>query len=185
MDFWVRLIAIFLGLLSCFYGYPLFRFFLILGGLFYGYVYGQVFFVDYQPWLAVLLGVGLAIVLAVLAYPFWSIGVGAVGAALGFMILAELALALNLPHLGVILAGVLGAVILGWAFFQARDFFVMVATAFHGAVQVLYGLGIVHGAVSFGYGRSNVLAILGIAILGSLGVVVQSSLFKGRTTYSR
>ena len=185
MDFYVRLIAILLGLLSCFYGYPLFRFFLILGGLFYGYIYGQAFFAAYHPVVTVLVAVGLAVLLAVLAYPFWSIGVGAVGAALGFIILAELALALNLPHLGIVLVGILGAVILGFGFFQARDLFVMVTTAFNGAVQALYGLGLIHGAISFGFGQGNIMALLGIAILGSLGLAVQYSMFKGRRQYSQ
>lgn len=185
MDFWIRLIAIALGLLSCFYGYPLFRFFLVLAGLFYGYLYGQAFWAAYHPILAVVLGIVLAVILAVLAYPFWSIGVGAIGAALGFMILAELALALNLPHIGVVLVGVLGAVILGFAFFQARDLFVMVATAFNGAVQTLYGLGVVHGALSFGLGQGNILAFVGIIILGSLGLASQYAMFKEKRIYSK
>ena len=37
VDPWIRIAAILIGLASCFYGYPLFRFFLILGGLLYGY----------------------------------------------------------------------------------------------------------------------------------------------------
>lgn len=184
MDTWVRIFAIVLGLLSCFYGYPLFRFFLVLGGLFYGYLYGQTFFAEYQPAIAILMGAGLAVILAILAYPFWSIGVGAIGAALGFMILTELAAALDLPLVGLLLVGVLGAVILGYAFFQARDFFVMVATAYNGAVQALYGLGIIHGAFSFGFGQGNVLALLSIIILGSLGLAVQYAMFKEKKRYS-
>ena len=184
MDFWIRLLAIALGLLSCFYGYPLFRFFLVLAGLFYGYLYGQAFFAHSHPFLAVLMGIGLAVVLAALAYPFWSIGVGAIGAALGFIILSELALALLLPHVGVLLVGVLGAVIVGFAFFQARDFFVMVTTALNGAVQTLYGLGILHGAISFGHGQGNILALLAILILGALGLAVQYGMFKEKRLYS-
>jgi hypothetical protein len=36
MEIWVWFAAIFVGLGSCFYGYPLFRIFLILDGLIYG-----------------------------------------------------------------------------------------------------------------------------------------------------
>jgi hypothetical protein len=107
-----------------------------------------------------------------------------VGAALGFMILGELGLVMNFPHLVVLLMGLLGAVGLGFAFFSARDFFVMVATAFNGAVQTLYGLGLVHGAISFGSGQGNVLALLAIGILGATGFAVQYAMFKDRRQYS-
>jgi|GEM_PF-734922 len=183
MDIWVRLLAVCLGLISCFYGYPLFRFILVISGLFYGYLYGQAFLAAYHPLIGLLVGVVLAIILALLAYPFWSIGVAIIGAVAGFMILAELALVLLLPHVAVWLAGALGAVLLGYGFFQARDFFVMVTTAYNGAVQTLYGLGVIHGAVSFGFGQGNVLAMLVIIILGSVGLVVQVKMFKDRRRY--
>jgi len=96
MDTWIGVAAILVGLASCFYGYPLFRIFLILAGLIYGYLLGQFFTPGSQPWLALLIGVGAAVVLALLAYPLWSIGVIIIGAALGFMILGALGLALNL-----------------------------------------------------------------------------------------
>ena len=184
MDVWVRIFAILVGLASCFYGYPIFRIFLVWSGLLYGYLYGQAFFAAGNPVLAILAGLAVAVVLAVLAYPLWSFGVVAVGAALGFMILGVLGLVMNFPHLGVLLMGLLGALSLGFAFFAARDFFVMVATAFNGAVQTFYGLGLVHGAISFGFGQGNALALLAIGILGATGVAVQYAMFKDRRTYS-
>ena len=121
VDPWVRVAAILIGLASCFYGYPLFRIFLVLAGLFYGFIYGQVFYPASHPFMAILIGVIAAVVLALLAYPLWSLGVVAVGAALGFMILGELGLVLNLPEFGVILLGIMGAVILGLLSSAARD----------------------------------------------------------------
>jgi hypothetical protein len=183
MDPWVRIIAIIMGLASCFYGYPLFRIFLILSGLFYGFLYGQSFYPASHPLMAILIGVVAAVVLAVLAYPLWSIGVIAVGAALGFMIAGELGLVLNLPEMGVIGLGFLGAAVLGLLFYRARDLFVMVATAYNGAMQVVYGLGLFHGALAIGHG-ANSLAVLAIVILGSLGFALQYSMFKDQRQYS-
>jgi hypothetical protein len=107
-----------------------------------------------------------------------------VGAALGFMILGELGLALNFPETGVILLGMLGALILGFLFYRARDLFVMVATAYNGAAQVIYGLGLVHAALAIGVGRANFLAVVAIVILGSLGFAAQYAMFKDQRKYS-
>src|SRR4030042_6562281 len=96
MDTWIGVAAILVGLASCFYGYPLFRIFLIMAGLIYGYLLGQSFTPGSQPWLALLIGVGAAGVLALLAYPLWRIGVIVIGAALGCMIRGSLGLALTL-----------------------------------------------------------------------------------------
>jgi hypothetical protein len=184
IDPWVRITAIIIGLASCFYGYPLFRIFLVLSGLFYGFLYGQAFYPASHPFMALLIGVIAAVILAFLAYPLWSLGVVAVGAALGFMILGELGLVLNFPEFGVILLGILGAVILGFLFFRARDLFVIVATAYNGAVQVIYGLGLFHAAQAIGLGRRNFLAVAAILVLGSLGFLTQYTMFKDRRTYS-
>jgi hypothetical protein len=184
VDPWIRIVAIIIGLASCFYGYPLFRIFLVLAGLFYGYLYGQSFYPTSHPMISLLVGVLAAVVLAILAYPLWSIGVIAVGAALGFMILGELGLALNFPEIGVILIGFLGAMILGFLFYRARDLFVIVATAYNGAAQVIYGLGLVHGALAIGLGQANFLAVVAIVILGSLGFAAQYTMFKDQRKYS-
>ena len=184
VDPWIRIAAIIIGLASCFYGYPLFRIFLILAGLFYGYLYGQSFYPSSHPMIPLLVGVIAAVILSILAYPLWSIGVIAVGAALGFMILGELGLALNFPEIGVILLGILGALVLGFLFYRARDLFVMVATAYNGAAQVIYGLGLVHAALAIGIGRANFLAVVAIVILGSLGFTAQYTMFKDQRKYS-
>jgi hypothetical protein len=184
VDPWVRVAAIIIGLAGCFYGYPLFRLFLVLAGLFSGFIYGQSFYPASHPMMAILIGVMAAVVLALLAYPLWSIGVVAVGAALGFMILGELGLVLNLPEIGVILMGITGAVILGLLFFRARDLLVMVATAYNGAVQVIYGLGLFHAALILGPGGRNFLAMAAILVLGSLGFIIQYSMFKDRRKYA-
>jgi hypothetical protein len=86
MDAWLGIAAILVGLVSGFYGYPLCRILLILAGFIEGYVLGQSFVPVGYPWIAPVIGIGAAVVLAVLAYPLWSIGVIVIGAALGFLI---------------------------------------------------------------------------------------------------
>jgi uncharacterized membrane protein len=56
MDAWFGIAAILVGLASCFYGYPLFRIFLILSGLIYGYVLGHAWAPASHPWLSLAIG---------------------------------------------------------------------------------------------------------------------------------
>jgi len=181
---WFGGAAILIGLASCFYGYPLFRILLILAGLFYGYLLGQSFFSDSHPWLALMIGLGAAVLLAVLAYPMWSIGVVIIGAALGFTILSSLGYALNASQVVVILLGLLGAAVLGFLFYGARDLFVILATAFNGALLVVFGLGALFPGMVLGGEGVNLLGIVAIVFLGGFGFAVQYGMFKDRRTYS-
>jgi len=176
--------AFLVGLVSCFYGYPLFRIFLILAGLIYGYLLGQFLAPASHPWLALIIGLGAAVFLAMLAYPLWSIGVIVIGAALGFMSFSSLGIALNASQGVLISLGALGATVVGVLFYRLRDLFVMLATAFNGAVQLVYGLGLIFPAMAFGGGRSNFLAVWAIVVLGGFGFAVQYGMFKDRRTYS-
>jgi hypothetical protein len=184
METWLGVVAILVGLAGCFYGYPLFRIFLILAGLIYGYLLGQSLVPASHPWIALVIGFGAAVILAMLAYPLWSIGVIVIGAALGFMILSSLGIALNASQGVLILLGILGATVVGVLFYRARDLFVMLATAFNGAVQLVYGLGLIFPALAFGGGRSNFTAVLAMMVLGGFGFAVQYGMFKDRRTYS-
>ena len=185
MDAWFGIATILVGLAGCFYGYPLFRLFLILAGLIYGYLFGHSFVPASHPWLALVIGVGVAVILAMLAYPLWSIGIILIGAALGFMIMSAIGLALTLSQGAVLLLGVLGAAALGFLFYHTRDLFVMLATAFNGAVQVVYGLNLVFPPVlALWSGRANFLAVAAMVVLGGFGFAVQYGMFKDRRTYS-
>jgi Domain of unknown function (DUF4203) len=184
MDQWFWLAAVIVGLVSCFYGYPLFRILLILAGLIYGYLLGQALAPGSNAWLALACGLGFAIVLAVFAYPLWGIGVILVGAALGFMFLHFLGAALNASPAVIILLGIMGAVIFGILFYHLKDLIVMVATAFNGAALVVFSLGWYVPALAFGGGRANILDIVIMLVLGGLGFALQYSMFKGRRLYS-
>jgi hypothetical protein len=184
MDAWFGIAAILVGLASCFYGYPLFRVFLILAGLIYGYALGHAWAPASHPGLSLLLAIGAAVLLAVLAYPLWSIGVIVVGAALGFMIFISLGLTLNVSQAILVLLGVIGAAAVGILFYHVRDLFVMLTTAFNGAVLVVLGLGWHVSALAYGSGRANLPAIIMILVLGAFGFAVQYGMFKERRTYS-
>lgn len=184
MDAWFGIAAILVGLASCFYGYPLFRIFLILAGLIYGYALGHFWVPASHPGVSLAIGLGAAVILAALAYPLWSIGVIVVGAALGFMILFSLGLALNASQWALILLGVLGAAAVGMLFYHVRDLFVMLTTAFNGAVLVVLGLGWYIPALAYGGGRATLPGLVIMVVLGAFGFAVQYGMFKERRTYS-
>jgi hypothetical protein len=184
MDMWFWVAAIFVGLASCFYGYPLFRIFLILAGLIYGYLLGQLLAPASHPWLSLGIGIVAAVILAVLAYPLWSIGVIIVGGALGFMFLSSLGLALNASQVVTILLGFMGALAVGFLFYNLRDLFVMLTTAFNGAALVVLGLSVYVPALVFRDGQANFLDLAIMVVLGCFGFAVQYGMFKDRRTYS-
>jgi hypothetical protein len=184
MDQWFWLAAILVGLVSCFYGYPLFRMLLIVAGLIYGYVLGQTLAPANYPWLSLACGIGFAVVLAVFAYPLWSLGVVLVGAALGFGLLHFIGAALNDTPAIIILLGVMGAIVFGILFYNVKDLLVIVATAFNGAALAVFGLSWYIPVMAFGGGRANILDIVVMMVLGGLGFALQFSMFRGRRTYS-
>jgi hypothetical protein len=184
MDQWFWLAAIVVGLVSCFYGYPLFRILLVIAGLIYGYLLGQTLAPVSHPWLSLALGIVLAVMLAVFAYPLWSIGVVLVGAALGFVLLHFIGAALNATPTIIILLGIMGAIIFGILFYTVKDLLVIVATAFNGAALVVFGLSYYILVMAFGGGRANILDLVVMVVLGGLGFALQFSMFRGRRTYS-
>ena len=124
MDAWFGIGAILVGLAGCFYGYPLFRIFLILAGLSMATcsaipLWRKPSMDSPGDWPRA------AVILAMFAYPLWSIGIIVIGAALGFMILSSIGIALNTSQGAASLLGVLGAAALGFLFYHARDLFVM------------------------------------------------------------
>ncbi|MDD2902530.1 MAG: DUF4203 domain-containing protein [Syntrophales bacterium] len=184
MDTWFGIGAILVGLASCFYGYPLFRIFLILSGLIYGYGLGHAWIPASHPGFSLVIALAAAVIMAVLAYPLWSIGVIIVGVVLGFTIMVSLGLALNLSQTVLILLGVGGGVAVGLLFYQVRDLFVMLTTAFNGAALVVLGLGWHFPVLAFGGGRANLPNLVIMVVLGAFGFAVQYGMFKERRTYS-
>ncbi len=186
MDAWFGIATILVGLAGCFYGYPLFRIFLILAGLIYGYLFGHSFMPASHPLMALAIGFGVAAILAMFAYSLWSISIIVIGAVLGFMILSSIGFALKVSQGALILLGVLGAAALGFLFYQTKDLLVMLATAFNGAVQVIYGLNLLFPPIlALWSGRANFFSIAVIVVLGGFGFAVQYRMFKDLRTYSK
>jgi hypothetical protein len=184
MDVWMGIVAVIVGLVTCFYGYPLFRVLLILAGLIGGYALGQSLIQTGHPWVSLGMGLVAAVVLGVLAYPLWSLGVTISGAVLGFIILSAMGVALDASQGVVILLGATGAVILGVLFYHVRDLFVMLTTALNGAVEVVFGLGWLIPVLAVRRGAASWLAVLAIMVIGAIGFAVQYGRFKDRRTYS-
>ncbi len=60
----------------------------------------------------------------------------------------------------------------------------ILATAYNGAIQVIYGLGLFHAAQAFRIGQRDLLAVVAIVVLGSLGFITQYTMFKDRRKYA-
>lgn len=184
MDVWIGIAAIIIGMGSCFCGYLIYLLIaprlgpLILVSLIYGYLLGQSFVPASHPGLPLVIGLSVTLLLAVLAHPVWGISVSIIGGALGFMILSSLGIALNASLAAVIIMGVLGAALVGFQFHRANHLSVMLATTFNGAIQAVYGLGLIFQSLALGNGRANSLAVVAIVVLGGFGLVVQCWIFK-------
>ncbi|MEJ5329009.1 MAG: DUF4203 domain-containing protein [Desulfobaccales bacterium] len=184
MDIWMGVAAILVGLVSCFYGYPVFRVLLVLAGLIVGYGLGHLLVQSGHPWVSLGIGVGAAVLLALLAYPLWSLGVALSGASLGFLIFSALAAAADASSGLTLGAGILGAGLVGLLFYQLRDLLVMVTTALNGALEVVLGVGWLVPALALRRGLSGWLGVAAIVVLAAVGFAVQYGMFKDRRTYS-
>lgn len=184
MDAGIGIIAILVGLVSCFYGYPLFRILLILAGLLGGYIFGQYLLQTGNPWLSLGVGAVSAVIMAVLAYPLWSVSFTIAGALLGFAILGEIGIAISASKGVTILLGMLGAVFFGAMFYHLKDFFVILTTAIKGAAEVAFGLCWIIPGLEFRPGEASWATVAIIMLLGAAGSAVQYGMFKGRRTYS-
>jgi predicted flap endonuclease-1-like 5' DNA nuclease len=137
--FLVGLLLVLAGLAGVFWGYRIFRILLPLIGGIAGYLIAAALFPN-NLFLALVIGFGLAVVLAILAYAAWSVMVTISGAILGGSLGAAIADGLNLWNwLGWILIIALAAVgaFLVWKF---RDEVVIILTAIVGAGFVADGL---------------------------------------------
>jgi predicted flap endonuclease-1-like 5' DNA nuclease len=165
MDFLTALVIIGVGLLAVFFGYRLFRILLpIIGGI-AGFVIASNLFPN-NWFLALLFGVAIAVVLAILAFAAWSLFVALAGAGLGAGIGAAIATGLNLwDWIGwilIIALAVIGAIVV-W---KIRDEAVIILTAIVGAGYVSDGLQRILGEGTI----RNFLYFLIFAVLAIVGI---------------
>ncbi len=169
---WVALFSIVIGLVGCFFGYAWFRGYLVFIGAMSGYLIAQDFLPPDQQLVAVVVGVIAALIMALLAYPLWSIGVTISGAFLGFFAGVNIGVALSLSQTGLIFFGIIGAIIVALLFARAKDVMVMLGTAFYGAILAVYGIGLLWEPIAL-RPEVNLLGIIAIVVLAAFGFGVQ------------
>jgi hypothetical protein len=109
------LVLLAFGLLQLFFGYPLFRFLVILAGAAVGFAYGPALLTGLtgrpaEPWMALSVALVAAIVLGLLAWlAFWVI-VFLWGASIGYSVTDAASATFLLPILGALVLGVLAVV---------------------------------------------------------------------------
>jgi len=142
--FLVGLLLVVAGLAGLFFGYRIFRVILPIFGGIAGYLIAAALFPN-NLFLALVIGFGLAVVLAIVAYAAWSLMVTISGAILGGSVGAAIAEGLRLwsGPLGTLLGwiivialGVVGAILV-W---KIRDEVVIILTAITGAGFIADGL---------------------------------------------
>jgi hypothetical protein len=178
------MLAIVFGLLACFAGYQLFRTLLpILAGL-YGYAVASSWFGPDQWLAALVVGLGLLVLFAILAYAFWSVTVGTGGALLGYGVGVQLATFLGFGGFLATISGFVLAFIFGVMFFSARDVLVMLSTALSGAGLALTGLALLLPTL-LGWlaNESNFITFILTIVLATLGFGAQYRTAVGQNVY--
>ena len=133
------------GLAGVFWGYRIFRFLLpVIGGV-AGYLIALALFPN-NLFIAIVVGFGLAILFAILAFAAWSVMIAISGAVLGAALGVAIASGLNLlAWLGWLL--ILGLAVIGAILvWKIRDEVVIILTAVTGAAFVATGLRVWFGA---------------------------------------
>ena len=179
----VAVVTTLIGLVACFYGYPLVRVLFALVGLVIGYQLGVQLVPADQGMLAIIIGVVVGLVCAVLAYPLWGIGVMISGMVLGYSLFYNFGALLHLGSTALIVVGVIGAILMGILFYVAKEPMIMLATALSGASFVVSGLAQLFPELA-GPNLTVILAVVAL-ILGLFGFLVQYRMFRGRNTYTR
>jgi hypothetical protein len=182
MDILIAIVAILIGLAVCFFGYRLFRILLPLAGLVVGYAFGAGLVQPDQWLLAILMGVVVAIVFAVLAWMFWSLSVIIGGALLGFGLGWQIGILLFVPGVIPLIIAVVVAIAAAVLFAKLRKVGIMILTAANGASAAIYGLGLLLPFLGLN-SRPNIIATLVIIVLGVVGFFVQYSMHKAQDLY--
>jgi hypothetical protein len=150
MEFLVGLFAIFVGLAACFVGYRFFLLLLPIWGFFAGMwlgvtgfqtLFGENFLASVS---GLVIGVFLGIILAVLSYLFYYVGVVILGATIGFGITNSLlvgGLGMDPGFLtwiiGLVVAIIFGILVI---VLNAQKYLIVVITALGGASAIVAGL---------------------------------------------
>ncbi len=177
------IIAILVGLTVCFLGYRLFRLLLPLAGLVFGFALGTLL-APAGRWLpAVLIGLGVGLLFALLAWLFWSAAVILGGAMLGLGFGWTVGTAFFAPGTIPALIALGFGVLFGILFAVLRKPAIMLSTAASGAAAAVYGLGLLVPYFALDR-RPHVVATLLIVALAAAGFLVQYATHRTRDLYS-
>lgn len=127
------------GLAVCFFGWRLFQLYLGFIGFAVGLGLGIALTADAEPFAQLVVGVGIGLVFALIAYGLFVIGFVMAGALLGAAVALALLSALNAQASATVVLLVIGAVLGGGLAFLLTDFIIALSTAFTGAGQVIVG----------------------------------------------
>ncbi|MCB9456603.1 MAG: DUF4203 domain-containing protein [Anaerolineaceae bacterium] len=172
------LLAAGIGLLSCFFGFRLFRIILALLGFLLGFSLGLTLSGGDQQVTAIIVGIILGIVGAVIFYALYFIGVALSGAVLGAFLAVTLmsALSIDVNALGVVLV-VVGIILGAVVALAINKLMIILSTALSGAGGVIYGAAYFLPGVFLTIGANSVSPTLvgGVAwlILAVAGIVYQ------------
>lgn len=148
-------LAVIIGLMFTFFGYPFFRFLLPIWGFFAGLFFGirgieALLGPGLIPVsLGLILGFVIGVVLAALAYFVYSVAVYIFGITMGYVLGAGLMLALGFGGFLAFVVGIVGALGFAFLFSMARmpKFLIIFLTAAGGAMAVLMGVFVLFGKV--------------------------------------
>ncbi len=177
------IIAIVVGLLSCFLGYRLFRILLPLAGLVFGFAVGELLVRPEGPLLlAVIIGLALGIIFALLSWFFWSAAVIIGGALLGLGFGWTVGTAFFVPGPIPAIIGAAFAVLFAILFAVLRKPAIMLSTAAGGAAAAVYGLGLLVPYFDLSR-RPHVVATIVIIALAVAGFFVQYATNRAKDRY--
>ncbi|MBZ0282027.1 MAG: DUF4203 domain-containing protein [Anaerolineae bacterium] len=174
----IGLVSIAIGLVSCFYGYAVFRVVLVVLGFLLGYAVGTALVAGRAELTVLLVGLGAGLIGAAIMYGLYVLGVMLAGGLFGANVASALILALNLEGALIpiiILIGVLiGAVIA----YGLNKWMIVIGTAFNGASSIIYGAGLLIPTISVLERRGNPILMTVIWLLiGVIGVAIQYRIF--------
>lgn len=176
------IIAFLVGLAVCFLGYRLFRILLPLAGLVFGFALGASLVQPEQWLLAIIIGVAVGIVFALLAWFFWSAAVFVGGAMLGLGFGWTVGTAFFIPGLIPAIIAVAFGIVFAVLFAVLRKPAIMLSTAAGGAAAAVYGLGKLVPYFDLN-NRPHLIATLLIIALAVVGFLVQFATNKARDLY--
>jgi predicted flap endonuclease-1-like 5' DNA nuclease len=162
------------GVAGVLWGYRIFRILLPIYGGVAGYIIAWNWLGASSWVLALIVGVVLAIILAVIAFFLWSTLLAISGALLGIAVAGVIASTLNMAQWLFILLAVVLAVLGGWLFWKFRNEMIIIGTVLLGAGLAAEGVGMIFGLKTGLGARLNPQPVLWllVAVVWVLLVVV-------------